>query len=310
MLALCIHCASVRVYVYSDSYESEEARLAHYDLSGAGVQALTPASARLYVEITTLSAITGSGRATPVNRFDVGLLRMGVGDWYFPTIPVDADHMVVDVPSGVTNLGYAMLNGCAIGVDEDTPPAGGGGGLPVTDLFSAAAAPLPSPPWTNTEAHPVSTDGTGGADVGGVSDNIAIWNADTFPDDQTVTVEWGTTSTGGGNQYIGVVARSNGLAESACSCYQFFSDGGSDTELVKIVGGTFTVLGTDNAMTATPGDLLTLTCIGTSIVASKNGTPVISVTDAAVASGQPGIVLNSSFGIGFAIAASWTADAA
>lgn len=285
--------------------------MSHYDLSGAGVQALTPATSRLFVEITTTSPLIGTGRATPANRFDVGLLRLGVGDWYFPTIPVDADHQVVEIPSGVTNLGYSMLNGCVIGVDEDTPPSGGGGGgLPVTDLFADAAAPLPSPPWTQTEAHPVSTDGTGGADIGGAGDNIAIWNADVFPDDQVVSVEWGTSHTGGGAQYVGVVARSDALAESACTCYQFFTDGGSDTELVKIVGGAFTVLGTDNAMTATPGDVFSLTCTGTSIVAAKNGTPVISVTDSDVTSGQPGIVLNSGFGIGFAVANSWTADAA
>lgn len=97
--------------------------MSHYDLAGVGVQALTPATARLFVAITVSPIVSGTGRANPVNRFDIGLLRLGVGDWYFPARPIDADQMVLDLPSGVDNLGYSLFQIAEIGVDEDTAPS-------------------------------------------------------------------------------------------------------------------------------------------------------------------------------------------
>lgn len=181
--------------------------------------------------------------------------------------------------------------------------------LPATESFSGAAAPLPNPPWTNTEAQDIALNGLGGGDVSGTGDNIAIWNADVFPDDQQVSLTAQSTLSGHGDEYIGVIARSDGLPESSCSCYQFFSDGGSDTELAKVVAGAFTVLGTANATTVTTGDVLELVVVGTALTASVNGTPVITATDAAVASGQPGLVLNSSNGPNFLAVGPWVANA-
>lgn len=180
--------------------------------------------------------------------------------------------------------------------------------IPVSEPFTGAAASLPNPPWTNTETGPVSLSGTGTGDIGGAGDNIAIWNADSFPADQVATVTNTITLAGTGVTYVGLVVRSDAAAEASCNCYQFFTDGGSDTELVKIVAGTLTVLGTDNAMPANAGDVLSLSIVGSLLTASRNGTPVITVTDASIASGQPGLVLNSSFGIGFLAVDDWSAD--
>lgn len=96
--------------------------MGHYDLSGVGVQALTAATARLFIAIQVAPLTAGAGRANPINRFDIGLLRLGVGDWYFHPVPVDADQMVLDLPSGVDRLGYSMFQIAEIGVDEDTAP--------------------------------------------------------------------------------------------------------------------------------------------------------------------------------------------
>jgi hypothetical protein len=97
--------------------------MSHYDLTGVGVQALTPASSRLFIAIQVAPLTSGNGRANPTNRFDIGLLRLGVDDWYYPPVPVDADQMVLDLPSGVDQLGYSLFQITEIGVDEDTPPA-------------------------------------------------------------------------------------------------------------------------------------------------------------------------------------------
>lgn len=62
-----------------------------------------------------------------------------------------------------------------------------------------------------------------------------------------------------------------------------------ETRLYRVVAGTYTQLGSDGAACET-GDVLRLTCNGTSISVQRNGTTIIGpVTDAAIASGSAGL---------------------
>jgi hypothetical protein len=139
---------------------------------------------------------------------------------------------------------------------------------------------------------------------------MAVWNADVFPDDQLARITAATSMGGVGAAYIGMVVRHDGLPLASATSYWFFTDGGSDSAIVKIVGGSVTSLNTNNALTVAIGDVLELSVIGTALVASKNGTPVISVTDASIASGSAGVYAFSSIGTGFAKVSDWTGDVA
>ena len=77
----------------------------------------------------------------------------------------------------------------------------------------------------------------------------------------------------------------------------------NETRLYSVVGGGYTQLGSDGVACVT-GDVLRLTCNGTSISVQRNGTTIIGpVTNSAIASGNAGIwaAASSSFGR----AASW-----
>lgn len=99
--------------------------MATYTLTGFGVQALTSGTTRLFVEVTTYPPDYSIGRAQPADLYGVGLLRLGVGAFFYPKLGVDAGNMVIDVPAGVTQLGYNLFGDTAISVGEGAPPSGG-----------------------------------------------------------------------------------------------------------------------------------------------------------------------------------------
>lgn len=95
--------------------------MAVYDLSGSGVQLLSPSITRLFVEVLVFPVGYSIGRATPVNYFDVGLLRVGVDGSYGRVIPIDAGDMFVDLPAGATSLGFNCFDSTIIRVSESIP---------------------------------------------------------------------------------------------------------------------------------------------------------------------------------------------
>lgn len=99
--------------------------MATYNLTGFGYQTLTSGTTRLFVEVTTYNGFYWFGKAQPANTRDLGVLRLGVGAFFYPMIGIDAGNMVIDLPSGVTQLGYNLFGDTAISVGEGAPPAGG-----------------------------------------------------------------------------------------------------------------------------------------------------------------------------------------
>jgi hypothetical protein len=92
--------------------------MAQYQLTGAGVIGLSSNVQRLFVTVTSFAAGYSTGTAIPTNYYRLGQLRLGVQGGYYPTIPLDGADMVVDVPPGVTSLGYGLDNVTSITVTE------------------------------------------------------------------------------------------------------------------------------------------------------------------------------------------------
>lgn len=83
--------------------------MASYTLTGSGVQALTPGTAALYLQATTLDPVVGMGRATPANLFGLGMVRAGNPYGFAPMVPLDCADFWFILPAGTTRLGYTIL---------------------------------------------------------------------------------------------------------------------------------------------------------------------------------------------------------
>lgn len=165
--------------------------------------------------------------------------------------------------------------------------------LPASEAFTGGAGVLPNPswvPWKNS----ISRDGSGAGTV--TTDNvdcISFWSTatDTFPNDQYSQVVAGSGMGGGGGgfNYLYALVRVSGVFASG-TAYWFWTDGVSDTQVIKSIATVETTLASSAAVTATAGDTFKLEVIGTTLKVYKNGVliPALTCTDAAVASGQPG----------------------
>jgi hypothetical protein len=77
-------------------------------LSGSGIQALTPGLSRIFVQVATPGVGYSTGTANPVNLYKAGTLRFGVSGLYGPPLFIFGDAIFLDVPTGATDLGYAI----------------------------------------------------------------------------------------------------------------------------------------------------------------------------------------------------------
>ena len=101
--------------------------MATYDLSGSGVQALTSGTTRLFLAVTAFPPGVTTGRAMPLNYYDVGLLRVGISGYVGPAFAVDAQNMWIDLPAGADSIGYALFFDSTVQLTESIPgpPPGG-----------------------------------------------------------------------------------------------------------------------------------------------------------------------------------------
>jgi len=174
--------------------------------------------------------------------------------------------------------------------------------LSVTYAFPGGVGVVADPPWTQIGGANVEQNGSGVADVSSITTDecAVIWNADVFPDDQLVQVTAVQTLDGTASAYYELIVRSDGNPVVSGNQYQFHTDGGSDSKLVVVVAGVQTIIGSDDALLINAGDVLKLDATGTTITVLVNGTPVITVTDVTLTSGQPGFGLFASLGQGVA----------
>ena len=120
------------------------------------------------------------------------------------------------------------------------------------------------------------------ATVGADSFAMMYWNAASFSANQYAQLTINTPPTAG--RSIGPAVR---CASGAETFYGIFLSSGV-IEIFKMVAGTNTTL-VSTAWTTNPGDVLMLSASSTTITAFVNGVQVLTVVDAAIAAGSPGI---------------------
>src|ERR1051326_143103 len=114
-----------------------------FTLSGSGSHAISSGTGWLEGHVPTLPAEYGIGRANPANLYGLGFLRLGDGTGGWPAQNIDAEHMIVGCPTGVTTIYYELLNGTVVDVTENaglSPLAGPPGSTGATGATGAAGA--------------------------------------------------------------------------------------------------------------------------------------------------------------------------
>lgn len=145
-----------------------------------------------------------------------------------------------------------------------------------------------------------------------------IWTAavvqtgDSWPNDQYSEVTILTqTPTAGGNVF-GPICRCSNSADTSyqvnCSG-QLGSANAGVISLLSVASGTGTQIGTASNLTFNVGDVLRLTCTGTTIAVTQNGTSRVSVTDSTVTAGFPGMSLKNATNIADGQLSLWAAGA-
>lgn len=181
--------------------------------------------------------------------------------------------------------------------------------LPAVDSFLGTAGSLADPPWTQVSANSLVKSGAGSCDVSASGDDeISVWNADSFADDQYAEVAVTNTTTSSDGVFLGLVLRSDGAAFASGNWYWAYTDSGGVTQIAKVVAGGVTVLATASIGGLTAGDVLRFTAVGTALELLINSVSVVTASDSDIASGAPGIHLSSGGGAGVQQFASFSAD--
>src|SRR5260370_37506726 len=124
--------------------------MATYTLSGTGIQAIASVGS-LAIVITVGATSAQVGGANPANKYHVGLLRVGTAHGYLPAVALDAVNMLLPLPAGAVNLGYALASGVTITAEErsevpwqgppgPTGPAGAAGSTGAAGATGATGA--------------------------------------------------------------------------------------------------------------------------------------------------------------------------
>jgi len=167
--------------------------------------------------------------------------------------------------------------------------------LPATYAFPEANnVGIAVPPWTYPVFvfYPVG-DGAAHAKAQFTGNDCpAIWTADTFLADQYAQFTVESSPAGAGQDYANLILRApNASSSTFPDCYVFYTDGVSDTEIGMLSGGSETLLASSSSVTYTPGDVFKFEVIGSVLTAYKNGTSILSASDATYTSGYPGFDL-------------------
>lgn len=195
--------------------------------------------------------------------------------------------------SGILNVIAAMK----------LPPAAPSRTLVASDNFNRAGPGLGSN-WTQQNLIDgditiySSTRANGANAQPGQNRMAAAWTgAGSFTNDQYSAIIIGGLSFLSNQYGIGTSVRSNGLTNTARSYYEVvvYADSGGpnyQTDVNKMVAGTYTNLVSTTTPTWANGDELSIEVVGTTITVKKNGTALggsYTLTDSSLSTGTPGI---------------------
>jgi hypothetical protein len=281
------------------------------DWTGGNVNGTTPQPTGTSTATYTIGG-TVSGATGPVILQDNGTDTLTVsaggsftfatpltsGAAYSVTVTASPSGQACSVASGAGTAGPANVTNVAVTCAAS--PTAPGGASSASDNFQEPNGSL-SGNWTAT-----SDGGLGissNAAVGQGSGNSGdYWTADTFTSDQYSQVALTSTQLSG-TEWIGpsVRVQSSNSGQSAYVGIYFWNNGTPELMLFLRDDGNWTELG--NAFTVSPlpvGTVLGLQAAGSTLSLTLNGTTKISVTDAALTGGAPGLMTN-----GPARAAGW-----
>lgn len=94
-----------------------------FTLTGTGVQSLSASVVALHVSVTALPLTAGNGLANPLDHYGVGLIRPGDSLAFWDAYPITGGPQWLPLPFGTIRLGYALVTGGQVTVDEVFAPA-------------------------------------------------------------------------------------------------------------------------------------------------------------------------------------------
>jgi len=124
---------------------------------------------------------------------------------------------------------------------------------------------------------------------GTMDPSYAVWTCGTPADDQYAEVLIGYAN-GGGTYRNGPMVRASLVADTGYGC-EVTTNG--TIYIREHTAGTVTTLNTAS-YTATSGDVIRMSAVGTSLSCDVNGTPTVTATDGSITSGVPAIYATGS----------------
>ena len=167
-----------------------------------------------------------------------------------------------------------------------------------TDTFTRANTSVSlGANWTVNNASGMGGLGIGGNQAASTSTTftgLSSWTGQTFGNDQWSQITVGGTAPTTNTQVVGPSVRNAGLNVSTNYNYQCaFASGAGIRVITKFIAGASTTLLTTANSGCSTGDVLRLEVVGNQISAFYNGALDGTVSDASIASGQPGLLIFS-----------------
>ncbi len=96
----------------------------------------------------------------------------------------------------------------------------------------------------------------------------------------------------GASYVAGPTVRSSGTSSASAAFYVFRLDDTTTGRVRKFASGSFTNIGSAASGTFADGDLISLKAFGSTLTVCQNHTPILSVTDTDITTGQPGLFIS------------------
>jgi len=174
-------------------------------------------------------------------------------------------------------------------------PAWAGRTLVQSDNFDDNTLSAGSVLWTQLNSANAVMGNAGGLVLCNHSPECSIRADGTYSNDQYAKLTV-TTLPAAGSQAIGLLCRASADTGAGRDFYRASFTGANPkvTTIAKVVNGTNSNLATSSALTWNTNDTIEFECIGTDLTIFKNGVSTgLTVSDAAIASGKPGIAITN-----------------